>query len=473
MARTGLTAMCREVLHHRIVIAIGSWLALVSAAGAGTLTYGVDAGVAETDNVTLAPSDKVSQTIAVADLDFDFKQQSARLDADAKGNFSYLDYLQGAYHNQLLGRFDGDARVALIQDLLTWTLQDDYGQAALDPFTPVTPTNIETINYLATGPDLNLRLGALSFIDLGARVARAEYETSPYTNNRISGSVAWGLQLSGRSSVSLNLDSQRVLFENTLLNTDFDRTNVFANYEIEGARTTLSADLGVTKVTESGTANNGGLAKLMLTRRVSRAANLSLTVGHLLTDATTGFSGLQGGAIGVIASAPAATTTQNYTSNYASVGWEYQRGRTTLALSARYEKDTYAGEASLDHVLKTGEFRVQRQVTRAFAAQVSGRVYQTDYGRAMVAPTDGSPNTTTVTVSGGITWRHGRGLEVKFQAEHTIYSVSSGDLGYRENRVFLTVGYRPFRAQPTFDENPSDISSPGSSATRRPIPQSP
>jgi hypothetical protein len=123
-------------------------------------------------------------------------------------------------------------------------------------------------------------------------------------------------------------------------------------------------------------------------------------------------------------------------------------------LSARYEKDTYPGDASLDHALKTGELRAQRQLTRAFSAQVSGLVYQTDYNGAAITPGDGSSNTTTVTVSGGITWRHGRGLEVKFQAEHTIYSVSSGDLGYRENRLLLTVGYRPFRVQPTLDDNP-------------------
>jgi hypothetical protein len=139
-------AMHREEFRARISVAIGSLLALMSAARGGTLTYGVDAGVAETDNVTLVPANKVTQTIGVTDLDFGYFQRSSRLDADAKGDFSYLDYLQGAYHNQVLGRFDGDATLALIQDRLTWALQEDYGQAALDPFTPVTPTNIESIN---------------------------------------------------------------------------------------------------------------------------------------------------------------------------------------------------------------------------------------------------------------------------------------------------------------------------------------
>lgn len=434
----------------RLAIAIGSLLALTSAVDAGTLTYGVDAGVGETDNVTLVPTDKISQTIAVADLDFDYKQQSARLDADAKGDFSYLDYLQGAYHNQLLGRFDGDATVALIRDRLTWTLQDDYGQAVLDPFTPVTPNNIETINYVATGPNLNLRLGGLSFLDLSARVAHADYETNPYTNNRISGNVAWGLQLSALSSVSLNVDSERVLFQNTLLNTDFDRTNVFLNYSLKGARTEISADVGATKVTAGGTSTNGGLGSLTLSRTLSPAAKLSLTLGHVLTDGTNSFASLQGGATGAITTAASAPTSGNYTSNYASLGWQYQRNRTTLALTARWERETYDGEPLLNHTLKSAEFRVARQMTRALAAEVAGRIYQTDYGRALVASDSGSPDTTTGTVSAGLTWRHGRGLEIKLRAEHTIYSVSAGDTGYHENRAFLTVGYRPFMARQAY-----------------------
>jgi len=435
--------MRRDPQRWVIVVAIGSWLDLNSAAQAGTFTYGVDAGVAETDNVTLVPSDQVSQTIAVADANFDYRQQSARLEADAKGNFSYLDYLQGAYRNQLLGRLDGDATFALVQDRLTWALQEDYGQAALDPFTPVTPTNIETINYVATGPNLTLQPGGVSFVDLSARVARADYEISPYTNNRLSGNAAWGLQLSGLSSLSLNLDAQRVLFENTLLNADFDRTSAFLKYALQGARTEISADLGVTKVTADGVSSNGGLATLKLTRTVSAAAKLSLTAGHIITDSVNSFSAVQTGATGAPTTAPSSLSSENYTSNYASLGWQYQRNRTTLALTGRWERDTFPGEPLLDHTLKTTELRVARELTRSLSGEVSGRVYQTDYGHAVVVPESGSADTTTATVSAGFTWRQGRALEIKLRAEHTAYSVSSGDTGYHENRVFLTVGYRP------------------------------
>ena len=233
-------------------LALAASLAVSQAATAETLTYGADAGIAETDNVNLAPTREVSQTIAVVDLDFDVKQLTRRFDLDAKGNFSYLDYLQNAYGGQLVGRFDGTAKIALIPERLTWVVQDDFGQAALDPFTPQTPNNLENVNYLSTGPDVALRFGGTTFLNLSARVARAQYETSPFNSNRVLGDAAWGFQLSPASTLSLNADTERVLFENTVFNTDFDRSNAFMRYEIQGARTTFSADLGGTRIEQGG-----------------------------------------------------------------------------------------------------------------------------------------------------------------------------------------------------------------------------
>ena len=443
--RTGPTAMHPRRVRAGPASVLLSIVTLFAAAHADTLTYGIDAGVGETDNVTLVHADTVSQTIAVTDFDVAYKKKSQRLDVDAKGDFSYFDYLQNAYRNQLVGRFDGAADVALIPQRLTWTLQEDYGQAAINPFTPSTPTNLETINTVATGPDLHLRLSGASFVDLSARVAHAQFEKSPFTNSRATASASWGINLSPASSVSLNGDSERVLFENTTLNTDFERTNGFVRYELKGARTDLSADLGATRVGEGGSSPTGGLARVSLARKLSASARLNLTLGHEITDGTTSFSGQQGGAAGGISTAPATNTSQNYTSNHASLGWEYQRNRTTLGLTGRWEKDSYPGQAALDRTLVNGELLLQRSLTRAFALQIAGRIYKSDYNHAAALAVNGSPNNTTNSIAAGVTWRHGRALEVKLACEHTSYTTAPNDTGYRENRVFVTVGYRPFR----------------------------
>jgi hypothetical protein len=420
-----------------------------------TLTYGVDVGVAESDNVTLVPTDKVSQTMAVTDLDFAAKEQSRLLDLNATGNFSYLDYLQNAYGSQLTGRFDGMAHVAIIPERLTWVLQDDFGQAALDPFTPTTPTNLEDINYFSTGPDLALRVGSTSFVNMSARYSRTTYETSPFNSNRLYGSLAWGLNLSARSSVSLNGDIERVLFENTVLNSDFDRTNGFVQYSLQGARTELKADLGATDISQGNTSTTGGLGTIELTRKISAASSLIASLGHDLTDAAASFSGLQGGATGVVGTAPAAQTSSSYTSNYGSVGWQFVRNRTTIAVSGRWEKDTYDAQPALDYSRGGVEINLQRRLTHAFTAQLVGRYYKTDYTHAIVAPTNGSSDYEDGFVAGILTWRHGRGLEVRFRAEHTTRVAPGTDFGYGENRVLLTIGYRPNAVQAgPLDNNP-------------------
>jgi hypothetical protein len=95
------------------------------------------------------------------------------------------------------------------------------------------------------------------------------------------GSLAWGLQLSALSSVSVNVDSERVLFENTVLNTDFELTNAFVRYELQGARTELSAELGDTVVDQTGKSTGGSLAKFNLSRKLSSAARaLSARLRH-------------------------------------------------------------------------------------------------------------------------------------------------------------------------------------------------
>jgi hypothetical protein len=440
-------------------------LACAPAALAVTLNYGVDAGIGETDNVNLVSSDKTSQTMAIADADFSLQEQRRLFDVNATGAFTYLDFLQGAYSPELIGRFDGLARFSLIPERLIWVFQDDFGQQQIDPFAPVTPANRENINYLSTGPDLNLHLGGLGFLDVTARYARTEYQVSPFNSNRLSGDIALGRALSAESSISIQVTTERVLFENTTLNTDFDRSSAYGHYEVQGSRTELKADLGATQVDAGGTSLTGPLAKLLLTRTLSSAAKLTFSAGRDITDASTSFSTSQSGALGsigtvgaigtgsggpanptsplgaagaagTIGTLPAAATSANYTITYASVGWEYIRNRTTFRLNGEWEKDAYDGEPLLDLNRGTVQLSVERKLTPTLSAQLIGSLYRTDYTNDTYTETDGL-------IGAVLTLRAGRSLEVKLRCDHASRVAEGNATGYTENRAFLTVGYRP------------------------------
>ena len=425
------------------------------------LTYGIDAGLGESDNVTLASTEKVSQTIAITDLDFLIKERSRLLEANVTGDFSYLDYLQHAFGNQLIGRFDGQGKLAIVPGRLAWVVEDNFGQAVVDPYAPTTPDNLENINYFSTGPELMLRLGGVNFVDLSARYARAQYQKSPFDSNRGVGSLALGRDISAGASVSINAQFERVMFDTTgsvvtmgplgvsnpTLNADFNRSSAFGRYQIQGLRTELEADLGATQIRQGNDRTSGPLAKLNLSRQLTAAAKLTLTAARELTDASSSFGMLRNGGTpgsgNYIAAAPAPQTAGNYTSDFGSITWEYARNRTRLAVSARWEKDLYPGEPLLDSELSFADLTVERRLTRHLSVQLLGRYSRTDYLNADVATASASSKFDDRLFGAGIRWHHGHGLEIRLRLSHTSHDVSAGGSGYNANQAFLTVGYRP------------------------------
>ena len=457
----------RPITRVQVLCAVAA-LAFVSSVQADTrsdsVSYGVDAGMGEVDNVTLVPTGKVSQTIATADADFAVKQQSRLFDDSVKGQFSYFDYLETAFSSQLIGRLDGTADLALVPERILWSLQDDFGQASLSPFAAQTPANLENINSLSTGPQLNLRLGGANFLTAKARYTRVQYQTSPFNSNRYLGSLELGFPLSARSTVAFNVNSERVLFENTVVNSDFDRSSAYGSYEIHGARTDLTAKLGVTRVIQDGTVSSGPLAKLDLTRQVSPASQATLSAGRDITDASASFANLQGGAISGITTAQAAVTSSVYTLTYAQLSWRYNRNRTTFGLSARWEKDSYENAplvnvvgigqpvanystdaAALDNTRRGAEFTFEHKITRALGAQLLGSYYDTDYANGNFAADQGSSRYADSRIGAGLNFHAGRGLDIRLRYDHIarVISGAGSGTGYRENSVFLTIGYRP------------------------------
>ena len=451
------------------------------------LFYGADAGLGETDNVTRAPNNKVTQTIATVDADFDVKHRSSRLDVDAKGNFYDFEYLQGAYGNELLGRFDGAAHFALIPQRIIWVLQDDFGQAALDPFVATTPGNHEDVNYVSTGPDFALRLGGTGFLDANVRIARAVYQTSPFNSNRVLGSVTAGLKLSPRSTISVSGAAERVLFDNTVVNGDFSRTSAYLRYELQGARTGISLDLGETKISQNASVGTstivldangkpisipvtipqnaytttGPLARISLTRTLSSDARVTVSAGRELIDGISSFTSIRGGALGVVGTAAALLTSSSYTSTFGTAAWQYQRNRTKIGFSTNWEKDVYVSQAQFDVKRIGAEVNVSRKLSRAFALQVLGRYGKSDYPNPdLILLAGGSPKFDDELVAAILSWRHSRALELRLRAEHSGRTTPGAGLGYGENRLFLTVGYRPWAQQESFDSSaPFDASS--------------
>lgn len=398
----------------------------------------LSAGAGETDNVFLTPSPTESQTLAMLGLDFDLLRQGTVLDVDAKGDFQYFDYLQHAYGQELYGRFDGLAALQIVPDNFKWVVEDYFGQAQINPFEPLTPLNVQYVNVLSTGPDFRVRLGESGFAEMDLRWASTHYQTSPLSGDRELANLALGEQLSPASSVSLNVDEQRLRFDDTSINTDYDRRESYARYQLTGARTGVELDLGVTQTNETERWVSAPLAKLSLRRLVSPSLTLTLTLGHQLTDASDAFRNLKSGATGGIVISPAIGTTESYLSNYGSAELVFERNRTRFSLSGRYERDTYAQSTLLDLTDSAVEAFVQRLMTPIWTLQLEGSWRRFNYLNTGSAETDWP-------VGAALILTPGRHVDIKLSADHILHEVAGRGSGYTENRVLLVAEYRPWQ----------------------------
>ena len=412
-------------------------------APAERIRYGIAAGIGESDNINLSQTNRKSQTIAAADLDFDLKRTGSRLDVSALGNFTDLDYLEGAYSNQVLGRFDGLADVKLWSDRLKWVVADDYGEEQTDAFQSVTPLNLQRVNIFSTGPDLTLRPSYSTFVNLDARYVQSSYQSSPFDGHNLIGSAAVGDQLSPLSSLSLVVQAEELRFDNTIVNTDFDRREAYARYFINGARSSIDAQLGVTQANDVASSwKTAPLVRLLLTRQVSPFSVVSLAGGREFTDAAGSFTSLTSGAGGGIVVAPVTQTTANYQRTYGSAGWEFSRLRTSFGFTGSWERDNYDTQSVFDVTREEVGFNLRRTITTQLAVNLTGSVERYSYLNQGFTDKFG-------TVGSGVTYRPGRWIIVYARYDHAfrrssgVPSLLLGTAQYDENRVFIMVGYRP------------------------------
>ncbi|MGH2448733.1 MAG: hypothetical protein ACRDFS_09070, partial [Chloroflexota bacterium] len=352
------------------------------------------------------------------------------------------DYLQGAYSNQVLGRFDGLATAKLWSDRLKWVVADDYGEEQTDPFAAVTPVDLQRVNVFSTGPDLTLRPSYSSFVSLEGRYSRINYQTSPFDGHNLLESVEFGRQLSPLQSISLVVQSEQLRFDDTLVNTDYDRREAYGRYRIAGARTSIDAQLGAVQADDVSSWKTSPLVRLLLTRRISPFSVVTLSGGREYTDAAGSFTGLRAGAAGGITVAPVSQSTGNYLRDAGSAGWRFGRLRTTVGLTGSGEHDTYDRQSIFDTTRGDVALNLGRALTPKLSVSVTGSVDRYDYSHQGFTNTFG-------TVGAGLTYRPGRWLIVYARYDHAFSSSDespgpvAGSVTYDENRIFIMIGYRP------------------------------
>lgn len=423
----------RAKLLEAVVAALCLGAGTNAAAQSSRTFFGLSAGVGHSDNIARESVNEVDETLATAGFVVN-AEELGRLSYSVNGDVSYVEYLDDTFDSEVVGGLNGSLNYQFVPDRFSWTFEDTYGQAQLNPFRPDTPDNRESVNFFSTGPNASLPMGTRTFFDIGGRYSDARYEDSALDNTRIGGNAALRRQLTSSSLVALGVQADEIEYDD--VDTKYDVQNAFLRYAVDTSRTRLAIDAGVTELDRDGETDNGTLLRLDFAREVSSAARFTLSAGQRFSDASDVFSALQRRSSIDREASPTEGTSDAFKYRFATAGVGFEKNRTDISFNVGFSQERYLEEIERDREYIDYSLQIGRRLSRSLRASIAARWRESEYENVDFDSED-------MRIRGALSWRVGARTYIDLELIHTDRSSSTAVNEYTENRTLLTLSYFP------------------------------
>ncbi len=415
-----------------------AWLLLAAfaaqAASAQGFEWSAFVGVDHSDNIRRTPVDAESETVAQAGVSFDIDSERTRVKSALSGNVRALEYLDSAFDSEVLAGVDAKLDFIAIPDRFLWIVEDHFGQVANDPRATDTPDNRQNINYFSTGPDFIVPLGDRLNLNLQGRLEEVSYENSEDDSSRYEATLGLVNRLSEASSISFNASTEHVEYD-SLDDEGYDVHEGYLGYEVAGARTSLSANLGYTSLENQGESHSGVLARVSVSRKVGVRSLLALQVGREFSDTADVFQMGRSFRSALTETSDAAALNDPFQADYLSLSWTTDARRAAIRFFATVRDESHEVQTALDRKLLSAGLDLSRQISARLNANLRGTYSRDEFEISAVDRKESS-------IGVGLGWLHTSTLNIRFDLLRIEGSGPSGDTrSYEENRGFVTLTY--------------------------------
>ena len=460
---------------HRLIGLVLAFAPLPAAAQIGPLTnqglffdrasnarggnyLAADAGLIYTDNVTRAASGS-GDTLALLGLLADASREGARVDYRLAADLALVKYPRADYQTQSFGYLDGTGAIRIVPGSFSWTGRETYTQTVIDPFAPVTPGNLEGLNYLTTGPRFTLRPTLRTTVTLnGTYSYLTSSSKSPLyvniDNHRYAGDLTLSHTFSSSSSAYLTGSSEKVEFTDQVDNNNFRQDQALAGLKVASARTVLDVSGGYTRLHEVVLATvatapgelpqsqvpGGSVWRVELSRQISPSSRLSLHAVKQVTDAANLFR------LNLDQPVPAAaadrlTTGDPFTDRELGANWRFVAARTSFTLGYLDIRERYKINPASDRNVKDATALLARALSPVLNWDIGAEYERQEFAAG------GSSSTVNALTS--LRWQIAPQLRLRFLYAHSALTPH----GYAENQLGVTASYAfiegaPGNAQP-------------------------
>jgi hypothetical protein len=306
------------------------------------------------------------------------------------GNIDRVQYIRNSFSGSFYGNFNGSALWGKPTDPLQWMLRDSFGDGMTNPLGAPTPQNLQTVNYVTTGPFLNLNFDLTNRLTVYGEYQRSTYQRSPYDSQTLEGGAQLTHRLAGATSVSLQASDARTKFLSRAALTNvpgggssYNVKQASVAFQGQYVRTNVSLAAGYNTINYGGQTHGSPYYIVQLSRRISPSSlvyvggqSLYSTFGSAMQSPTAQLSMQNGGNFGI-----GFLTSQPMQQRRAAVGWNFHHDRSYLNINGSYGDEMYPQQPIDNHRDAALNFTLGRQIRPSVSLNFQGYGTYNDYRR--------------------------------------------------------------------------------------------
>ena len=451
-----------------ITLARAVALALViapSAVWAAQFDYSLFGSLEHSDNITLSDSNPVSQNVFSPGFNFSYAQQGSLLQANVTGTFQYNDYLGRQFSDQTQTALAAQANWTVLPKRLDFTVEDYAGVQPVDSLASNAPDNRQQTNVLSLGPTLHLQFGNVMRAQVELHYVNS-YASKVKDFNSSRGMAAFRLyrDLSPTATLSLNAETHRVKFDNSVANEvvdgvdtivathNYTRDEMYARYVSTLVHFDADVLLGWSKIDFNHAPNHSRpLARATLGWQLTPHNALSVTAAYQFSDAAQDMFLQPGQSIvnalnenptdfidnpgGGISTGNLVINSEVYLEKTLQATYTFHTERLQLSVAPTYDKLSYLNDPTFDQSSRGGtvnlSYRVRPRTTLAAFVNAQKLTY---------ASLDRTDKTYRYGFDVGHQWTPHWSWHVSYIRQ--LRNSSAFAQSYHENEVFFSVVFR-------------------------------
>ncbi|HJS36378.1 MAG TPA: outer membrane beta-barrel protein [Pseudoxanthomonas sp.] len=429
-----------RVTRLRVSVIAASVLATFSGhAFAARVDYTVDLGMERNSNVTMVPADPIEQRYLRAGVGFSITENISALQLNLDGRAEYRDYEDDIFADTVDGTLSGRMNWVAIPQRLFFVVEDNLTVQPVDSLVPDGPGNRQQVNVFSAGPTVLFNWTSSLHGQAELRYVHSDAEvTDEFNSQRLAAAVRTIKELSPTSRVSLNLQAQRVDFDDDIVARDYNRYDIYGRYVRTLANFELGADLGYSRIDyRQGESRSEPLLRADAQWNLSPHSQLIAAVSSQFSDtATDALTGIQSEATVPenVLTGDAVVNASPYEVRSIDLGYQYTGTRLTFSLTPYVQKRDYVDSDTFDQKTRGARFDLQWLIRRSLTLGSYATWERLDY-------TQLNREDETSRVGASLEYQWAPRWSARLHAER--YKRDSTDVGQSvsQNLIYLSIAY--------------------------------